>query len=347
MVPVTEAAEGSSRVTMLVATTRQRETSDPAQMFSGERAEAMSFASVTISIPPDGAHKIGEVQWPTSVPGDPRRDFVTVSADYIEKKSFANTISSIAKSTGRTKVLIFVHGFNNRFDDAVYRFAQIVYDSKAPVIPVLFTWPSRADVRLRGYNYDRESASYSRDALEDLLSNLSSNTSVTEINLLAHSMGNWLTLEALRGRSMRAAQSAKNAKPDKVKNALLVAPDVDVDVFRMQIQRMGGARPRMALFLSQDDKALALSEKISGGMPRLGRIDPTIEPFRSELEKDGIMVFDLTTLKSSGDNAHSRAFDDVTSVMGMLQRRLSEGQMMADREGEPENKLDIDLGLTR
>ena len=146
---------------------------------------------------------------------------------------------------------------------------------------------------------------------------------------------------------MRAAQSAKNAKPDKVKNALLVAPDVDVDVFRMQIQRMGGARPRMALFLSQDDKALALSEKISGGMPRLGRIDPTIEPFRSELEKDGIMVFDLTTLKSSGDNAHSRAFDDVTSVMGMLQRRLSEGQMMADREGEPENKLDIDLGLTR
>jgi len=31
-------------------------------------------------------------------------------------------------------------------------------------------------------------------------------------------------------------------KADKLKNAMLVAPDVDVDVFRMQIQRMGAAK---------------------------------------------------------------------------------------------------------
>jgi esterase/lipase superfamily enzyme len=61
-----------------------------------------------------------------------------------------------------------VHGFNNRFDDAVYRFAQIVHDSKVPAIPVLFTWPSRGEMKLRAYTYDRESANYSRDALESL-----------------------------------------------------------------------------------------------------------------------------------------------------------------------------------
>jgi esterase/lipase superfamily enzyme len=72
----------------------------------------------------------------------------------------------MAKQTGRSKVLVFVHGFNNRFDDAVYRFAQIVHDSKAQVIPVLFTWPSLGETRLRAYTYDRESANYSRDALE-------------------------------------------------------------------------------------------------------------------------------------------------------------------------------------
>ena len=55
---------------------------------------------------------------------------------------------------------------------------------------------------------------------------------------------------------------------------MLVAPDVDVDVFRKQIRRMGKARPRFALFVSQDDKALKLSETIWGGVPRLGEIDP-------------------------------------------------------------------------
>jgi hypothetical protein len=89
-----------------------------------------------------GSRKIGEVQWPTSLPGDPRVNFMTVSADYIDKQAFAASIAAYAKRTGPSKVLVFVHGFNNRFDDAVYRFAQIVQDSRAPVIPVLFTWPS-------------------------------------------------------------------------------------------------------------------------------------------------------------------------------------------------------------
>jgi len=42
------------------------------------------------------------------------------------------SISAAAKLSPHGKVLIFVHGFNNRFDDAVYRFAQIVHDSKTP-----------------------------------------------------------------------------------------------------------------------------------------------------------------------------------------------------------------------
>jgi len=61
---------------------------------------------------------------------------------------------------------------------------------------------------------------------------------------------------------MRGGQTPNSVKADKLKYAMLVAPDVDVDVFRMQIQRMGAARPRIALFVSQDDEALSLSGKI-------------------------------------------------------------------------------------
>jgi hypothetical protein len=85
---------------------------------NGERAVATSYAAVTVSIPPDSSRKIGEVHWPSATPGDPRRDFVTVSADYIDKKDFKASIAKFTKQSGRKKALVFVHGFNNRFDDA-------------------------------------------------------------------------------------------------------------------------------------------------------------------------------------------------------------------------------------
>jgi esterase/lipase superfamily enzyme len=324
LTPVSGTAEGVSRVPLLIATTRERSATDPGEMFGSGRAKDVSYAAITVSIPPDASRKIGDVQWPTSLPGDPSRNFVTVSADYLDRQGFAASIGAMAKKTGRSKVLVFVHGFNNRFDDAVYRFAQIVHDAKAPVIPVLFTWPSRGELRLTAYTYDRESANYSRDALESLLGTLTSDPRISEVTLLAHSMGNWVALEALRGLSIRQAR-----RSDKLKNVLLVAPDVDVDVFRTQIQRMGAARPRIALLVSQDDSALSLSKVIWGGVQRLGDVDPSNEPYRSEFEKDRILVFDLTKVKTEGDNAHDRAFEEAGPVAAMLRKRMLDGQTMA------------------
>ena len=326
LIPVASTAEGTSRVAVLAATTRQRSTTDPGEMFSGERANDVSYASVVVSIPPDSARKIGAIQWPATLPGDPSREFVTVSANYIDQKAFTAAVDDTAKQPGHSRVLVFVHGFNNRFDDAVYRFAQIVHDAKAPAIPVLFTWPSRGELRLRAYTYDRESTNFSRDALEELLDSLAKQPRVTEVNILAHSMGNWITLEALRGRSIRASRSAYNAKSDKLKNVLMVAPDVDVDVFRTELQRMGPIRPRISLFVSRDDEALRLSRFLWGGVPRLGDVNANQEPYQAEFERNRIEVFDLTTLKAADNDAHDRAFDEAPTVAAMIRKRLSLGQ---------------------
>ena len=316
LTPVVTSAEGSSRVSVLAATNRRRSSADAGEMFNGERAEDVSYASITVSIPPDDARKVGQVQYPVSLPGNPQHDFVTLSSGYLDKQAFSAAISSAAKQGGGGKVLVFVHGFDNRFDDAVYRFAQIVHDSKAEGIPVLFTWPSRGELRLNAYAYDRESAIYSRDALEQLLDTLGANPSVKEVNILAHSMGNWVTLEALRSKAIASGKIGS-----KIKNVLLVAPDVDVDVFQTQIRRMGVSRPRFALFISQDDQALSLSQLIWGGMPRLGDIDPDQEPYRNILAQQKITVFDLTKLQGP---AHERAFDDITQVVVMVRERLND-----------------------
>src|SRR5215469_16160565 len=68
--------------------------------------------------------------------------------------------------------------------------------------------------------------------------------------VLCHSAGCWPGLGALGPRSVRVSRRAQ------VKNVLLVAPDVDVDVFRTDVQETTKPRPRIALFVSHDDRAL-------------------------------------------------------------------------------------------
>ena len=320
LVPSAESAEGASRVPILVATTRTKSSGDAGEMFTGDLAQDESYASITVSIPPESVRKIGQIQWPTSIPGDPGRDFVTASADHLDKQSFNAAISTLARSAGRSKVLVFVHGYNNRFDEAVYRLAQIVQDSKAPVVPVLFSWPSRGLLSLQAYKDDLENAHQSRGALKQLLEMIALNGNVKEVTVLCHSMGCWPTLDALRPK-------------DKVKNMLLVAPDVDIDVFHKEIHQIGHPRPRIALFVSQDDHALMLSKSIWGGKARLGDVNLHYEPYRKAFEREGILVFDLTHLEG---NAHSRAFENVTSVMGMIEQRLAEGQQMTESVQTPD-----------
>src|SRR5450631_2073184 len=266
---------------MVVATTRTRADS-PAEMFSGGRDVAPSFADITVSIPPDGSRQIGDVQWRKQIPGDPATDFVTLKADIIDRPQAIASFSRLVKNTPKRQVLVFVHGFNNRFEDAVFRFAQFIHDSRVDATPVLFTWPSRGSVF--AYGYDRESANYSRDALENLLRWLSKNPQVGEVTVLAHSMGNWVTLEALRQMAIRDGKIAP-----KIRNVLLAAPDVDVDVAWEEIKAMGAQRPNFTLYVSEDDHALAISRKVWGG-PRLGAINPAIEPYKSDLAQERIDV---------------------------------------------------------
>ncbi|WP_034856663.1 alpha/beta hydrolase [Sinorhizobium sojae] len=315
-------ADGASKVDLLVATTRAP-SDDPGILFTGERARQLSLTEIVVSIPPEENRTVGQVQWPKKLPPDPSRDFSTVSVKPIEAGS--QTQAWLKGHLPRNRrVLIFVHGFNNRFEDAVYRYAQIVHDSGAEVAPVIFTWPSRASIF--DYNYDKESTNYSRDALEELLQRASKDPAVAEITLMAHSMGSWLTVEALRQMAIRDRRVAP-----KITDVILASPDLDVDVFSQQMQAMGKDRPKFTLFVSRDDRALTVSRRIAGNIDRLGQIDPTVEPYRSQLEKAGITVLDLTALKG-GDQLNHGKFAESPEVVQLLGNRLIAGQTVTDSD---------------
>lgn len=323
LVPVLADAPGTSRADIVVATSRMKDAS-PGIMFNSRRADAMAYADVDVSIPPDNVRTVGTIQWPKALPGNPALDFVTRRTSIIDRRTALALVHDEVRRSPRKQVLVFVHGFDNKFEDAVYRFAQIVHDSGTDAVPVLFTWPSKGSVL--AYGYDHDSSTYSRDQLESLLRGLAADPSVGEVSILAHSMGNWLLLESLRQMAIRDGRIAP-----KIKNVLLAAPDVDVDVAREQIADMGPSKPAFALFVSRSDKALALSKGFWGSSARLGDIDPMKEPYRSMLERDKIAVYDLTALSSQGGLNHS-TFATSPAIVGLIGARLAAGQSIADSD---------------
>jgi esterase/lipase superfamily enzyme len=320
LAPVAASVPGASKVEMLVATTRKR--TDPSEMFSGARGSpALDFADIIVSIPPDSQRQIGEVQKPREIPGNPATDFVTLKAGYETRAEALANFRRLLRQTPGKNVLVFVHGFNNRFEDAVFRYAQIMHDSGASAVPVLFTWPSRGSVF--AYGYDHESATYSRDALEDGLRFLAKDPEVKEITVLAHSMGNWATLEALRQMAIRDGRVA-----EKIRSVMLAAPDVDIDLAREYVMTMGERRPHITLFVSQDDRALAISQRVWGAQ-RLGSIDPDEEPYKSALEREKIQVVNLTGVTSPDQLRHG-TFAQNPQIVQLIGRAVAGGQVLTD-----------------
>ena len=128
---------------------------------------------------------------------------------------------------------------------------------------------------------------------------------VRSVSVLAHSLGNFVAVEALRQMAIR-----NHGLSPKIKDIMLAAPDIDVDVFRRQIAEIekDGKSPPITLFVSQDDKALGLSQLIAGDEPRLGALTPLEQPFRGILEQGEVHVVDLTDL-ASADAANHEKFD--------------------------------------
>lgn len=329
--PVDAPAAGSSTVNMLIATTRSP-SANPGIVFESGRSRDVSLTSLVVSIPPDRDRKIGEVQWPRRVPPDPARSFATLDVTPLDGTGSARRWLEGNLPKGR-RVLIFVHGFNNQFEDAVYRYAQIVHDSGVKAAPVLFTWPSRGSVF--AYGYDRESTNFSRDAFEETVWQISQDPKVEEVTILGHSMGAWLVMEGMRQMAIRHGKL-----PANIKNIILASPDIDVDVFRTQWLAIRDSDVRTTMFVSRDDRALRLSRRLAGRIDRVGQIDTRNASYYDALERSGIVVFDLSQLRG-GDSLNHSKFAQSPEVVRLIGKRLVAGQTITDSDATLGEQLGI------
>ncbi|MCU4182268.1 alpha/beta hydrolase [Bosea sp. BH3] len=322
-------ADVAGTVQIYVATTR--EPSAQPVYFSGERGRRLAFGRLDVTVPL--SHKAGELELPSSGPGDPSKHFTVTQ---IQKLDLAPVLADVRRDIQRLPaaqrdVLVFVHGYNTNFADAAYRFAQIVYDSGFKGIAVLFTWPSRGE--LLAYPYDRESAFYSRDFLELNLRAIARDLGPTKMDILAHSMGTMLTLEALRQAAIRGDGDFGG----KLRDVILAAPDVDLDVFRTQMREI---RRPVTVFVSADDRALDFSRRFAGDKKRLGAVSSKDTETIAQLEKLGVKLIDLSEI-SSGDGLNHGKFASSPRVVQLIGERLRQdkgvgfsGPQFGDRLGD-------------
>ncbi|MFN3889033.1 MAG: alpha/beta hydrolase [Beijerinckiaceae bacterium] len=300
-------------IPMFVASTR-RDNRERAAGYDTPKPNA-HFAFETISVPP--GHKPGQIELPSWGRANPRDHFVVTQSSPVEADNFTSQLAThLSGRVGSNRdVLVFVHGFNTTLDEARFRLAQLTADGRFGGVPVLFTWPSTNSVL--SYVSARENATISRDALTRLLTDISRTPGVGRIHVLSHSMGAWLSMEALRETSIGGQRHLDG----KLGNVMLAAPDIDLSVFRQQMQRIG-AGANVAVFSSTGDRALSLSSTIAGDRPRLGAIDPSNARDRAELAKLGVKVYDLSAITDGWINhgAYATAPQVVRQIGAQLTR---------------------------
>jgi esterase/lipase superfamily enzyme len=139
---------------LLVATTRKPVNGARATPWYGtERAPKMTVARARLMPPDDGRFSLASV------------GIADWKLDKIEPVGQIGDL--IDPSAGGHDVLVYVHGYNTSFETAALDAARLSDGVKFVGDTMVFSWPSRAS--LLDYGYDRESAMWSRDALQQVL----------------------------------------------------------------------------------------------------------------------------------------------------------------------------------
>ena len=316
---------------IFVATTRESATKDPRQVFDGDRSLTASYARVDVTVPK--AHQLGAIERAKgSADSNPAKQFTATDVvHYGDAQQFAKAVGADISVRG-DRALVFVHGFNNAFDDGVYRLTQIAHDTRYPGTPVLFSWASSG--KTTGYIYDKDSSTAARDDLEATLRMLAK-TQVKSIDIIAHSMGTWLTMEALR----QLAITGDRDLGGKIGYVILASPDIDVDVFKKQMIRYGKPDKPFAILLSGDDRALKLSGILAGSRPRVGDYKNA-----ADLAEYGVTVVDLSSLKG-GDRLNHAKFADNPVLVQLLGDRLRTPAALRAEQPESARLDDIGQGI--
>ena len=305
----------SNIVRVFYATDRQPagNTQSPAYGPNENPDGQMSYGLAAVSIPPD--HRMGKLEEPVldiKLLYNPKKYVTILAINPADQASFFNELKTEVAASPRKQALIFIHGFNVSFADALRRTAQLSYDLQFRGATICYSWPSRGS--LFAYTADEDSVQWTAMHLLNFLQAVYATSGATSIDIIAHSMGNRALLSALQ-----LLGASPSPQFDEV---ILAAPDVASSLFTQLIPTVQPHARRITLYASSKDQALVASARVNhyrraGDSSGILTIIPPVE------------TIDASTV-DTGFLGHSY-FGDNSSVLSDLYYLLKDGFPAAQR----------------
>ena len=245
------------------ATTRHSTgVGNAAAAFGGSLSDKVTFGTVDVSIPAD--HRWAKLESPSVVrlewDTDPKRHVKLANEiQVLTSKAFRTQLAHKAGAFDKPGVLLFVHGYNNSFEEAALRAGQLAYDLAFPGPTVLFSWPS--DGNPLPYFGDEEKARTAWRQMAEVLHVLTQLGPGVPVYIVAHSMGNRVLTQGLAQLLRQRPGADKN-----IRQIVLASPDIGEEEFRQRwiYELRSSSAARYTMYASKQDLPVALSAWLHG-----------------------------------------------------------------------------------
>lgn len=259
-----------------------------------------------------------------------------------QTQAFQDTIAQHIRDTGNERLLVYVHGFNNEFEDGLTTIANLWHFAGRQSVPIAFTWPAGNGAGPLGYFRDRDAGTFSVHHTKEFLRMLRDIPEVTQIDIIAHSRGTDVVTTALREMILEARGAGQHPKLAlKTGTFIMAAPDLDVGIVRQRLQaeRFSEAFEQINLYINPSDGALRLSAYLTQST-RLGALrDDDFLPGELELLRKEALVHFIRVEDVRGGFGHAYFRDNpavLSDVVLALRTRAFPGGTLRplDRETE-------------
>ena len=179
--------------------------------------------------------------------------------------------------TSRKAAYVYIHGYNNTFEDGVLVIAELWHFLGRQGVPILYTWPAGSGGGLRGYTHDRESGEFTIFHLKQFVRLLAATPELEELHLIAHSRGTDVLTSALRELYIETYAAGKDFRTVyRIKNVVLAAADLDLEVVsqRLAAEYVGLGTERTTIYVSDVDRAIGFANLLFMSFRRIGQLRP-------------------------------------------------------------------------
>ncbi|MCP5072753.1 MAG: alpha/beta fold hydrolase [Rhodobacteraceae bacterium] len=222
--------------------------------------DVIEYGECLVTIP--AVHVEGKIESPSwkrfEFSEKPEKHVVLSDIDDMTQDAWKAVLGQRLQASATRSSLVFIHGFQNSFEAAAKRTAQLSYDLPYTGVPIFFSWPSKEDAKL--YTQDKTTSDWSIPHVRQFLIDIAEQDAEAQVFVIAHSMGGRIASEVFG--------TLFDKRPDLIPRfaeIILAAPDIDKQIFTEQIApEVAKASVNLTVYQSDNDKALKISKGING-----------------------------------------------------------------------------------